>query len=661
MHLPEWLSTFFGATPEVPPADISANLDKLARQSELVQALMADKPIEVTAEESKKCPECDKPNQFGELCSSCEKKEKVQAAEEPKISLVAELEKEAGAYELGDTEAQTASRSHEAQVKQASDFALAEMLTEMHLQGQGVQERWSEEFPEVLASVQKNRKKAERDMLKNVQPPAVIDRMKFLAEIQDSEFEPTKADNLYGELFDGKGKQTWEKSKDAWKDEPLTEKEQYEAQMPQETGPGREADDTRGHQAPRSVTAAETMADDLQMVPQDKYLVHYNKVDDGEKYYKWFNTEEAANHYMESLKETEFASTAKLKDFSKQFTEEPTKTVQKEASVEKKADIASPWAVVKKDDKEVIARITPEEVLKKSKELETKEVKKSASLDNIAVLVDAHIQKVEAATKLSLTAKEDEEPAHSMEGLEPHEQQLWQQHWPKAFSWAMADPLSRKLGKSLTRRAAMMALLRAIRTYDPQHASHAQFQSYLFRAVHNELLTGFAQNRSLREKDPEKFVSIDQPISEGDRMYEAETLQDIIEDTQSKLPEEELEGEQSAAVAREVLKRAKDVLTGKDKEVFELLLQGYNISEIAELLKYTIPNIVRYRKKIAVVMERIQNEVMKTPPKPSSPKSPEAEDTKEESSAEQEPSTTASKTTEASYQKLVDVELTLEK
>lgn len=664
MHLPSWLNTLFGASPEVVPTDTSFNLNKLAH-SELVDNVLSDKPLEIAAEENKKCPECDRPNQFGELCSSCTEAEEVHAAQEPKVSLVAELEKNAGAYEVGDSETQTAQKGHESQVKAASDYALAEMLTEMHLQGQGVQERWSEDFPKTLASVQKNRSRAEKEMLKSIPSPTVIDRIKFLSEAMDNKFEPTKSENLYGELFDGKGKQTWEKSKDSWKDEPLTEKEQYEAQMPQEAGPGREADDHRGHQAPRSLTAAEVSPGDIQMVPQDKFLVHYNKIEGGEKYFKWFSTEDTAKHYMESLKQTEFASSAKLKDYSKQFIDKPQETVQKEAVLAKKADIASPWAVVKKDDKEVIARITPEEVIKKSKELETKEVKKSASQDNNSTfLVNQHLLKVEAASKFSLTAAEDYELAQSMEGLEPHEQELWQKYYKLAFQWAMADPLSRKLGKSLTRRAAMMALLRVIRTYNPTHASGAQLSSYLFRAVHNELLTGFAQNRSLREKDPEKFVNIDQPISEGDRMYEAETLQDIIEDVNTKLPVQQLEESEQADMAKEVVRVAQEELKGRQKEIFDLLLQGYNITEIAGLLKFTIPNIVRYRKQLVEQLESILEQVQKTWARPGVPKHKElpTEEVKQKAPDSQETSSTpGTQEVKASYQELVDVQLSLGK
>lgn len=738
MYLPNWLSNLFGPTPDAAPADISANLDKLAH-SELVDNILLDRPLEVVAEEVKSCPECEKPNQFGELCNSCTEAEKVQASESPKVSLVAELEKEAGAYEQGDSETQTANKGHEAQIKAASDYALAEMLTEMHLQGQGVQERWSEEFPKTLKDVQNNRKKAEKEILKSVQPPAVIDRMKFLTEAMDSKFEPTKSENLYGELFDGKGKQTWEKAKDSWKDEALTEKEQYENQMPQETGPGREADDHRGHQAPRSLTASEFLADDIQMLPQDKFLVQYDKMEGGEKYYKWFNTEDAAKHYMESLKETEFAPSAKLKDFSKQFAEKSQETVQKEAAqithttptgwyvtvkldatdnpetlltslkntvgitevaryydhiqlklggvgmdekgaqqvvqnalasikptaksevtaVSKKADIASPWAVVKKDDKEVIARVTPEELTKKSKEKEHAEVRKSASLDNISTLVDQQLIKIEAKNKLSLTAEEEYEPVQSLEGLEPHEQELWQKHYKLAFQWAMADSIARKIGRSLTRRAAMMALLRVIRTYDPTHESHAKFESYLFRAVHNELLTALKQNKSLREKDPEKFVNIDQPISEGDRMHESETLQDIIEDTQAKLPVQQLEESEQAEMAKEVIKVAQEELKGRQKEIFDLLLQGYNISEIAGLLKFTIPNIVRYRKQLAEQLESILEQVQKTWTRPGVPKHQKEDESVIDSTEVPEDQTTASQEVKAGTKELTNVKLSL--
>lgn len=797
MFTPRWLSNLFGSTPEETPTDTSVNLTKRAHQSELVQNILKDQPsVEVQAEAPSLCIECEKPLPSGQkgLCDRCAKEE--TTVEASKVSLVAELEKRAGPYELGDSELTTANKSREDQVKSMSDFALAECLTEIHLQGTGIQEQWFREFPKVLKQVQKNRKSLEKELLKGTPPPAVLDRMTFLAECMEnshnSEFEPTEAKDLYGPLFELEGKQSWEKSKYRWKDEPLTEKEQYAAQMPQETGPGREAEDTRGHQAPRSAIAGIHDLDDIQMVPQDRYLVHYCKVEGGERYFKWFHTEDAAQTYLDSLKHTEYASSSKLKDCSKQFTSKSQETVQKDAAqilnttptgwyvtvkleandnpeqlvtairattgvsrvsryydhlqvrldgvgldekgassivqsaletqhstpagesamdqvaaslgslssrvvrvakaplvkkaqeenkffdavgdvayalasgqviptidqlmqnhtlssedaeraldegkrdaaenlqhgseaailpkVEKTADIASPWAVVRKDDQDVIARITPEEVSKKSKEKDGKDVKKSAAqVDDIVLLVQKWLDKTAAPKEPA-----DLEPAMSLEGLTPEEQELWKKHWKLAFSWAMADPLSRKLGKSLTRQVAMQALLRVIRKYDPTHESGAKLESYLFRAIHNELLTGFVQNRTVKEKKPELFVNIDQPVSEGDRMYEAETLQDIIEDANEATPEEHLSRAQDADIALEVVRRAKEVLKGNALQVFELMAQGYTVSNVAELMKWTIPNAVRYRIQIGEVLKKIMEQVKQHPPKPSLRKEIEA-------------------------------------
>lgn len=650
MYLPKWFNALFSSTKEEAIPDTSTNLNKIANQSELVQNLLSDKPVEKAADHLK-CPACHmavSPEAYP-FCSSCREKEraKTQATEAPKVSLMAELEKEAGAYEMGDTEEMTANKSHESQIKAASNFALAEMLTEFRLKGQGVQENWHLEFPKCLGEVQKNRKKAEKELLKFTPCPAVIHRMQFLAETMedshDKGFEHTEAENLYKPLFEYEGKQTWEKSKDKWEDEPISAKEQYENQMPEEGGPGREEKDQMEHQAPRSAVANLTPPDELQLIPQDKFLVHYTKVDGGERYFKWLNTEEAAKHYMDDIKKEEFALEPKMKDFSKEFA------VKEGETLAKKADISSPWTVITQEDKEVIARITPEEVLKKSKEKVQNNVGKKASLD-INKLAERILAEIETKAALALTSKEDTpEPAESLEGLEPHEQELWKKHYKLALQWATADPIARKIGRSEARRAAMVALLRVIRKYNPQHESKAKFESYLYSAVHNELLTALSQSRTLRDKDPEKFVSLEQPIQEGDKMYESETLQDIIEDTQQKLPEEELEQSEQAAIAREVLQKAQSVLQGKDKEVFDLLLQGYNISQIAGMMHFTIPNIVRYRKKIADALEKIMKEVMKAPPRPSSP-----EPKKDQQEAEA--GKTAATTTKA-WQALTNVKL----
>lgn len=683
MIFPQWLAGLFGKEVAT-PTDTSSNLNKKAH-SELIENILMDRPLVQEAVTPKV-----------ELFPISEG----MVVAEEKLSLEAELARQAGAYELSDTEEMTANKSHESQIKAASNFALAEMLTELRLQGQGVQERWYLEFSGCLAEVQKNRAKCEKELLGYVPPPAVIDRMKFLAEVMieshEKGFEPTKAENLYGPLFEAEGKQTWEKAKDSWKDPKLTEKQQYENQNPPEGGPGREEKDPMERQAPRSTTAGVHDLDDIQLVPQDKYLVHYTKIAGGETYYKWFTTPEAAEHYMTDLKTEGFTHSAKLKDFSKDFK------VSQEETVQKKADIPSPWKVVKKDGEEVIARITPEEVLKESKDKAITEKRagreyqpkcphcgsrktevsrggdckcwacnsyfqdtypeKQASLE-LQAIVAKMVKEVEAKTAMAITAAEEVAgPAESLEGLTPQEQELWKKYYRQAFQWAASDPIARRIGKSEARRAAMMALLRSIRSFNPQHESEAKFETYLFRAVHNELLTMFAQGRTIPEKEKNlEFVQIDQPISEGDQMYETDTLADVIKDVQQALPEENLERSEQAEVAKEVVERAKQQLSGKHKEVFDLLTQGYNITEIAQMMQYTIPNVVRYRKALATTLEKIMGEVLKHPVKFKYKEPEETPEASEASEASREENKTEASKGIKSWQALENTKLKLVK
>lgn len=723
MTIPRWLSNLFTLSKTEDTPDTSCTLQKQAHKSELVQNLLSE-PIETEASESARkgreansCPECGRPNQYGELCAKCTKEEAEEATEAAKaaerqalnasqeVSLLAELTKQAGAYELGDSEAQTANKSHEAQIKSASDFALAEMLTELHLQGQGVQERWHLDFPETLASVKKNRKSAEAELLKDTPPPAVIERMKFLSEIMteshEKGFNPTESKNLYDPLFEFEGKQTWEKAKDSWNDKKPTDKEQLEHQMPEDQGPGREENDHREVQPPRSTTACAAPPDDLQLVPQNKYLIHYQKIEEGEHYYKWFATEEAAKKQMEDLKEEKFALAPKFKDFSKEFKTPEKETLAKEAAqvasaqashwvvtvklepgddalairenlqkvpgitevgslmeggdhlairldskvdmfekaavrtvqealdtmtpkplgkaeyaMPKTAEISSPWKLIKQEGADVIARITPDEIIKASNEVLTTEKKsglsKEAKLELFNLLASKFITEIETKAEFALTAAEElPEPAESLEGLDPQEQELWKQNYQLAFRWALADPISRKIGRSETRRAAMVALLRAIRSYDAGHTSKAKFESYLFSAVHNELITQLKHGKTMEERVPGRFENVDKPVSESDNMYEGETMSDIIEDVRHKNPAQRLDESQSQAVALEVVKRLQKELVGKPKEFLDLLMQGYNISEIADMWKYTIPAVVRYRKQLADKLQRLSDQVEK--------------------------------------------------
>lgn len=755
--LPSWLVGLFTPTSqEVPLEDTSTNLQKQAHSSELVRNLLSDV--------SHSCMECERPVQFEGLCDKCTKEShtasylhdpdicdcgsanlmggpscecgepqdqcgdcgKIIIHTKPHLvkrdSLVSELEKKAGAYEIGDSEANTSAKSHESQIKALSNFAMAEYLTEFRLKGQGVAERWSSTFPEVLQEVQKSRKKCEQELLEFIPLPAVIDRMKFLSEVMKGEFEPTESKNLYGELFEAKGKQTWESAKNSWKDEVKSEKEKYANQMPEESGPGREANDERGHLSPRSVDASLDVEakgererirqlkdqldktkdpgkirdiyqaidaaedrmkkdkdrkderreqkeqkkeevkpkeqpvqvhltkaagahdlDDLQLVPQDKYLVYYHKIEGGERYYKWFSTEDSAEKYKEDIKARMFATEAKVKDFSKEFKLPEQKTIQKEA------EVASPWAVVKQDDKEVIARITPEEVFKKSKEQSPEVSKEAHGTPDKKVECpkckkrELHIGKfgyhwcdscghefggIGKEASFNKLAKDIPDVVQSLEGLTPEQQVLWKEHYSKACSWALADPIARKIGRAETIQAAMIALHRAIGTWNPQHASKAQFTSYLFRAIHNELLTTLNHEKMIPEKAPEgvEMVQIDKPVSEGDSLYGSDTLQDLIEDVEAKLPDVEMEEKQEAEfnkkVALTTVKLLGEELEGQTKTIYDLFVQGYNTSEIARMLNLTIPAIVRQRQVNILplaeeIMAKVRWELKQKPTLPS--------------------------------------------
>lgn len=815
--MPKWFSNLFSSVPQETPPDTSSSLDKKAH-SELIDNIISGKLLEKAAETGMpSCKDCGaKLSADGKCPLKCEEAKILNSS--IKVSLVAELEKEAGAYELGDTETQTAAKSHESQVKAASDYGLAEMLTEFHLKGQGVQERWYLEFPKCLEEVKKNRKDCESELLKEIPPPAVIERMKWLNEVmvdnRGEDFEPTDAKNLYGPLFEVEGKQTWDKAKDIWKEEKLDEKKQYENQMPKDQRPGREEKDPQEHQAPRSTTAGVHDKDDLQLIPQDKFLLHYRKVKDGEKYFKWFCTEEAAEKAAKDLKEKEFALDSKVKDFSKEFELKERETLQKEAKVEKQADIPSPWAVAKDGDTEVIARITPEEVLKETKEkpkieahlitagkpcskcrrtnrpvedtynleglsskkykylcepcykYESGQIEDSPSLENMpsytsSLKVNAGLKSilkklrrqlnqhdaedVEGLNELisaiegvekQLDKKEQEkeerrkkkeeqglppdpadapipedpedleeaddkaeapkveepkkeepeeelaekkayqfiyrepnvdvtaldEPAGGIEELNPQEQKLWKEYSSKAFGWAMSvanDKFPGKMSKDEIRSAAMDALFNSIKKYDPRDPSMAKFETFLYRNLHNEVLTHrqqhattfdlkkfkerayHAQTSDEREKlleevnrleqqmkilpkdSPEfeklkkerqrlkslilheqpEVMPLETPIGEGGSSSSedegGQTLYDLVGDVAGEMPDVQLEKSEQESISKQVIEEAQKQLQGKDLEFFNLLLQGYNLSEAGSMLGLKHPLELQYRDRIS--------------------------------------------------------------
>lgn len=714
---------------------------------------------------------------FSESCEYCiEEKNKNKVPVEAKVSLVAELEKQAGAYQLGETEEQTIRKSYETQVKTVSDFALAEMLTEKHLYGRGIQENWHLEFPTTLEQVRKNRKKAEKELMDHKTLHSMVDRMKFLSELMAEGFKWETGVDLFQPLFETNGKQSWEESKHAWKVEELTEQEKKDNQMPRGQGPGREQEDPTAQQSPRSTlpkkastdsdnclicgepimkgqdpkdpdprhrdcqrqyetsvkdasvgtqadipvgeptehivsrtveysftaptsskqeatslekflkdtenqarwsrslhvhpsyvfttvdnsvhiyikAPAELPAervqvalkdmlsqsglaqsssksaglhdrDEIQELAQDKFSVTYQKMPKGEKYTKWFSTEESAQIFKEQMDSSKQGVSVKFKDYSKEFT--------RQAAIRKEADIPSPWKLVKQEDgSPVIARIAPEELVKESEELAKNEkaakVAVQASVGKVSFeLLEKQVSIIArtlSAKLVLISAKElvsdsnkNMEPAPNLEGLAPDEQIMWKKFYNNARSIAFSNPISRKIGEAPTRRAAMMALLRSIRNYDPK-ASTAKFETYLFRAVENEMINTLKEFQTSKEKHPDKVVDIDQPVSEGDNLYETDTLRDIIEDVTSKLPEDELvptDREEQIAIAKEVVTRVKDKLKGTDLEVFDLLSQGYGVSDIAKMKNYSIPNIVRYRKKIEQAVKVVMEQILKNPPK----------------------------------------------
>jgi RNA polymerase sigma factor (sigma-70 family) len=642
--LPRWLSNLFSKIPAAVLPDTSSNLNKQAH-SELVDNILSEKINEtpkVSTTVMNLCSVCGKTEVNSDdlmhvetVCSSCKLMPK--AKEQPKVSLVAELEKEAGAYAVGDTEENTSAKSHEAQIKQASDYALAEMLTEKHLQGQGVQERWFAEFPKCLAEVKKNRKGCEKEMLEFIPLPAVLDRLNWLNEVMleshEKEFEATDSKNLYQPLFEIDGKQTWDKAKNAWKEDLLSPKELYENQMPEEGGPGREAADEMEHQAPRSTIASAIPIDDIQMLPRDNFLLSYKKIKGGEEYHKWYDTKEAVECAKKELEEKEFAIDAKIKDFSKEFAVKEVETLQKEA------EISSPWVVVKEGDQDVIARITPDEILKKKSE-DTVDRKASLIEASLAISAEEIIQFLPKQADDELSQQ-----VHNLPGmpqtdvrfdeLPEFKQKLFIKYWPDGINFARKMAYERfgygKMDSEELGSTVFLAMYKALKYFDPARARPSAFKSFLYKAIHDQLIndrfnfaTETERQKYLKRQDrPHVDVApLETPLGPGRGESSPEdegalTLSDIVKDISQSLPEEELEILQESnirqQVAKETVKRVAEELEGSAKQVFDLLAQGYNISQTAKMLGWTHSNVVRYRKiileKVKAVMTQVAAEV----------------------------------------------------
>ncbi|MCL2367659.1 MAG: sigma-70 family RNA polymerase sigma factor [Oscillospiraceae bacterium] len=132
----------------------------------------------------------------------------------------------------------------------------------------------------------------------------------------------------------------------------------------------------------------------------------------------------------------------------------------------------------------------------------------------------------------------------------------------------------------------MMGLLAAIRTFSPEHG--ASFQTYAGICIRRRLLT------AVKTASRYKHLPLNHAVS-----FEASQLDGGVGHL-SRAPEEQL---LSRELADEMRERIAHVLSGFEREILELFLEGLSYQEMAERVRKTeksVDNAVqRIRKKLA--------------------------------------------------------------
>ena len=138
----------------------------------------------------------------------------------------------------------------------------------------------------------------------------------------------------------------------------------------------------------------------------------------------------------------------------------------------------------------------------------------------------------------------------------------------------------------------MMGISNAIRDYDEK--KDATFSTFVSICIDRQILTFIRDVNRYKHQALNDSISIDEEISESGR-----TLLDMLKDNNNPSPEEEF---MILEEHKELKEKIKDILTDKEKEVFDLRFEGFTYQEIAILLnmskKAVDGTIFRIKQKI---------------------------------------------------------------
>ncbi len=122
--------------------------------------------------------------------------------------------KKEGAYEVGDSQADTIEKDYKLKVEGLSDRNLAEMLTEYNLKDKSSgTEKYADEVEKTMKSVKSGRAGAETKLINYLGEHTKTDPKAAFKKFEEWERKDLKDDDLYGSKFEG-GKQNWDKKTD---------------------------------------------------------------------------------------------------------------------------------------------------------------------------------------------------------------------------------------------------------------------------------------------------------------------------------------------------------------------------------------------------------------------------------------------------------------
>ena len=143
------------------------------------------------------------------------------------------------------------------------------------------------------------------------------------------------------------------------------------------------------------------------------------------------------------------------------------------------------------------------------------------------------------------------------------------------------------------------ALCKAVQSFDENNKYHTSLFTYIWKCFNNAIINHYYGMNALKRKRPEEiqFINLDQIISTEES-----------EDTSKK----ELIGSNDInflnCETEEIIEKLFCILTRREKEVFEDLINGYSLNEISKKYMVSHQSICEIRKKIGKKLHKIMKE-----------------------------------------------------